>query len=227
MPLPINPITPLLSRFRRLSRGEKTNWGVLFALMALLLFVLVALWLYVYLKSLERPYYELKGYRVADQRSLTAFLRREHNRTQLAQLADFLERAGVGDVTPAANLLRQGPDWLDIEEPPFALPPQDQWRNMVATLAMVRDRVQPAVGPVEIVSAYRSDSYNQKAGGANGRAHQTFCALDLVPQSNISRKELIEELRSLHARLGPESNFGLGVYSDVRFHVDTCGYRSW
>lgn len=195
--------------------------------MALLLLALVALWLYLQLKSLERPYYELKGYRVADQRSLDAFLRREDNRAQLVGLTDFLRRAGVGDVIPAANLLRQGPDWLDIEEPPFALSPPDQWRNMVATLKLVRDRVQPAVGPVAIISAYRSDSYNRKAGGANGRAHRAFCALDLVPQSNISRKELVEELRSLHARLGPESNFGLGVYSDVRFHVDTCGYRSW
>lgn len=217
----------LLSRFRRLPRAQKTNWGVLSALVVLLLAALAGLWLHLYLKSEARPYYELKGYRMADNRSLEAFLRRGDNRERFTRLTRFLQAEGVGDVTPTQNLLRQGPDWLDIDEPPFAMPPEDRWRNIAATLAMVRDQVQPAVGPVHILSAYRGDSYNRKAGGSDSRTHRTFCALDLLPQSNIGRRELVEELRSLHTRLGPKSNFGLGIYSDLRFHVDTCGYRSW
>ncbi|SEA14469.1 D-Ala-D-Ala carboxypeptidase family metallohydrolase [Microbulbifer marinus] len=207
--------------------GQRTNRLVVVGLALLLLLVVVLLWLYLYLKSLEKPYVELKGYRVATMQSFSSFLRRGSNRARVAELTRFLEREGVDNVTAVQNLLRQGTDWLDIDEPPFAIPPSDQWRNIVATLAVLRDEVEPMIGGVDVVSAYRTDNYNRKSGGASRSKHRDFCGLDLVPKSNISRKELIEELRSLHRRLGPKSNLGLGIYHDVRFHIDTCGYRTW
>ncbi len=207
--------------------GQRINRLVVTGLAMLLLLVVSALWLYLYLKTLEKPYYDLKGYRVASMQSFNSFLRRDGNRARVNQLANFLKERGVGDVTAVHNLLRQGTDWLDIDEPPFAIPPSDQWRNIVATLALLRDEVEPALGPMDILSAYRTDNYNRKSGGANSSKHRDFCGLDLVPKSNISRKELMEELRSLHARLGPGSNLGLGIYHSLRFHIDTCGYRIW
>jgi len=207
--------------------GQRTNRLVVAGLAALLLLVVTGLWLYLYQKSLEKPYVELKGFRVATQQSFDRFLRRGDNRARVTRLASYLQERGVDDVTALQNLLRQGTDWLDIGEPPFAIPPGDRWRNMIDTLAILRDEVVPAVGPVDVLSAYRTDNYNRKSGGADTSRHRDFCGLDLIPQSNISRKELVEELRSLYARLGPESNLGLGIYDGLRFHIDTCGYRTW
>ncbi|MFC6977502.1 hypothetical protein [Microbulbifer taiwanensis] len=93
------------------------------SLALLLVLVVIALWLYLYLKSLEKPYAELKGYRVATMQSFNRFLRRGGNRARVGQLTRFLQEEGVGEVTAVHNLLRQGTDWLDIGEPPFAIPP--------------------------------------------------------------------------------------------------------
>ncbi|MCQ3830010.1 hypothetical protein HXX02_11180 [Microbulbifer elongatus] len=222
-----NPFFRAKRRYDHLPPDQQTNWWVVAGVVGLLLVLLLALWLYLQYKAVEKPYYDLKGYRVATEASLNQFLRQGRNRREFAQLEQFLKQAGVADATAPENLLRQGSDWLDIDEPPFAIPPRDYWPNMVATLKLIRDELVPAIGPVDIVSAFRSDAYNRKAGGSKRSKHKSFCGVDLVPQSNISRKELIEELRSLHARLGPASHMGLGIYSGVRFHVDTCGFRHW
>ena len=213
--------------YRNLSPNQQTNWWVCVGVVALLLLLLLALWLYLYFKALEKPYEERKGYRVATQASLKRFLREDDNRRAYTELAQFLDEAGVADTTAPENLLRQGSDWLDIDEPPFAIPPRDYWNNILPTLKLIRDELVPIIGPVDIVSAFRTERYNRKAGGSGKSKHKTFCGLDLVPVSNISRPELIEELRNLQARLGPESHMGLGIYSGLRFHIDTCGYRHW
>jgi hypothetical protein len=49
----------------------------------------------------------------------------------------------------------------------------------------------------------------------------------MVPNRNYSRKELLPILRDIHRTAGKKWNMGLGIYSGVRFHVDTCGYRRW
>lgn len=207
--------------------GRRTNRAVVAGITLLLLLVVATLWQYLYFKSMESPYYELKGYRVATSEHFQRFLRRSDNRERTARLFDYLAAEGVGDVLDAENLLRQGSDWLDIDEPAFAIPPRDLWRNMVTTLALVRDQLEPSIGPVDVLSAYRTANYHRKSGGETGSRHRDFCGLDLVPKSNISRKELVEELRNLHARLGPDSDLGIGIYDSVRFHIDTCGYRIW
>lgn len=206
---------------------QLTNWWVCVGVVSLLLAILLALWLYLQHKAREKPYIELKGYRVATRDNLKDFLRDGGNRREFGQLARFLEKAGVADAIAPESLLRQGSDWLDIREPPFAIPPQDYWNNILPTLKLIRDELVPVIGPVDIVSAFRTERYNRKAGGSQHSKHKTFCGLDLVPRSNISRKELIEELRNLQARLGPDSHMGLGIYSGIRFHVDTCGFRRW
>ncbi|UHQ53799.1 D-Ala-D-Ala carboxypeptidase family metallohydrolase [Microbulbifer sp. YPW16] len=215
------------SSYRTRPPGQRTNRLVIAAIVLILLGIVGGLWLYLYFKALEKPYRDVQGYRVPADHALRAFLRQGDNRTRMKALEGYLRAEGAGDVVEAGVLFRQGSDWLDINEPPFAIPPRRQWENMVNTLALVRDELVPAIGPVEILSAYRTDSYNRKGGGAGGSKHREFCGLDLVPLSNISHKELVEELKMLHARLGEPSRMGLGIYSNVRFHIDTCGYRSW
>lgn len=222
-----NPISQAKRRYDHLPPNQQTNWWVVTGIVVLLLTLLLALWLYLTIQTREKPYYELKGYRVASEASFNQFLREGGNRQEFKQLTRFLRDTGVASATEPENLLRQGSDWLDIDEPPFALPPRAYWPNMIATLKLIRDEVVPSIGPVDVVSAFRTDGYNHKAGGSGKSKHKSFCGVDLVPRSNISRKELVEELRNLYARLGPESHMGLGIYSGLRFHIDTCGFRSW
>ncbi|HEY8567539.1 D-Ala-D-Ala carboxypeptidase family metallohydrolase [Microbulbifer sp.] len=224
---PGNPLSTVKRRYHHLSPNQQTNWWVVLGVAVLLLVLLLGLWVYLQFQAREKPYVELKGYRVATVASLNDFLRTGANRREFGQFALFLEEAGVADTIEPENLLRQGSDWLDINEPPFAIPPRQQWPNIVATLKLIRDEVVPSIGPVDIVSAFRTETYNRKAGGSQKSKHRSFCGVDLVPRSNIGRTELVEELHNLHARLGPDSNMGLGIYSGVRFHVDTCGYRRW
>ncbi|SDK61624.1 Peptidase M15 [Microbulbifer yueqingensis] len=215
------------SNYRRRPPGQRTNRLVIAGIALMLLGIVGGLWLYLYLKSLEKPYRDVQGYRVPTNHTLRSFLRQGDNRARLKELERFLDSRGVGEVVETGSLFRQGSDWLEINEPPFAIPPHSEWENIVETLKVVRDQVIPAIGPVEILSAYRTDSYNRRGGGAGGSKHRQFCGLDLVPLSNIGRGELVEELRMVHAQVGRSSQVGLGIYSSVRFHIDTCGYRSW
>ncbi|WP_444887478.1 hypothetical protein [Microbulbifer sp. JMSA008] len=219
------------TRFRTLyphrPPGRRINFVVVASLTLLLAAALAALWLWLWLKSQEKPYVETRGYRIASEESFNHFLRNGENRTRVQALSDYLESQGVGEVTAVSNLLRQGREWLELEKPPFALPPQAEWANMVSTLKLLRDEIVPLIGPVAVISGFRSDSYNRELEHTDKSRHRAFCALDLIPTSHISQGELAEELQALHARLGPESNFGLGLGKELLFHIDTCGYRTW
>ncbi|WP_237067781.1 D-Ala-D-Ala carboxypeptidase family metallohydrolase [Microbulbifer guangxiensis] len=209
-------------------RAERVNWLVLTGIVLLLLVIIATLWGLLYLQSVERPYVEIRGYRFADEETFQQFLREGDNRARFAEFTTFLREADVDTaLIPPRDLLRQGSDWLRIREPAFALPPRRDWPNIVATLQLVRDEVVPYTGPVVVVSAYRSARYNRKVGGSASSHHRDFCSVDLVPRSNISRRELTEELKAMHVRVGPQSRAGLGIYDGVRFHIDTCGYRHW
>ena len=222
-----NSISKVEFHFRPMPPGRWVNRWVVAGISVALMAAVAALWLYLYVKSLEKPYTELRGYRVPTQQSVDRYLRQDDHRARFAQMLDYFDRRGVGEVVEPQSLLRQGTDWLDIGEPAFAIAPESLWPTMVATLTLLRDELVPSIGPVEVLSAYRTDNYNRKTGGSRSSKHRDFCGLDLVPQSNISRKELVEELKALHARLGPASHMGLGFSSNLRFHIDTCGYRTW
>lgn len=209
-------------------RAERINWLVLTSIVLLLLLTIAGLWAVLYLQSVERPYVEVRGYRFADEATFQEFLRQGDNRARFAEFTTFLRESDVDmELIPPQDLLRQGSDWLRIHEPPFALPPREDWPNIVATLRLVRDEVVPNTGPVLVVSAYRTARYTRKVGGSATSHHRNFCSVDLVPKSNISRRELVNELQTMHVRIGPDSRAGLGIYGDVRFHIDTCGYRRW
>lgn len=110
----------------------------------------------------------------------------------------------------------------------FAAPPEALWPAMFATLRLLRDHVAPALGAVRVVSAWRSEAFNTCLGGAARSAHREFIALDLVPvDPAITRVQLIERLCAVHRALGPQSRFGLGIYSGRRFHIDTRSFRGW
>ncbi|MDP5209691.1 hypothetical protein [Microbulbifer sp. 2205BS26-8] len=222
-----NAVTRVRATYPYQSPGRRVHPAVVGCLSLVLAAVLLALWLFLYLKSQEKPYEQLKGHRIATLKSFNSFLQSGNNRERVNALEHFLATHGVGDITPIHNLLRQGSGWLELREPPYAIPPREQWHNIVGTLALLRDKVQPLIGPVHVISAFRTDDYNRKLEHSDKARHRNFCGLDLIPKSHIGHRELVEELRTLHAQLGPESLFGLGLGDGIRFHIDTCGYRIW
>jgi len=171
--------------------------------------------------------YDIKGYAAASEKAFARFLREGNNRETYAELKNFLQSNQVDQVVPPFELLRQGSDWREVGEPPFAIPPKENWKAMVDTLRVVQQEIVPRIGPVHVLSGWRTYGYNGKAGGSRRSKHMHFCGLDMVPQKKFSRKQLVPILRDIHKRVGKQWNMGLGIYSGVRFHVDTCGYRRW
>jgi hypothetical protein len=146
---------------------------------------------------------------------------------EVAAFDAFLMREGVGDIVPLAELLRSDARWRRCDLPPFAVPPRARWKEIVPTLRYVRDHVEPAVGPVRAVSAYRDPAANRCFGGASASRHMRFAALDLEPVQPLARSVLVKRLCQLHARSGRRLAVGLGIYKGQRFHIDTSGYRRW
>ena len=84
-------------------------------------------------------------------------------RNEYELLVDFLAQREVAMVPP--YVLRQGTDWKAVEHPPFAMPPREQWAAIVPTLQFIRDELQPTIGPIQVVSGYRTSEFNAVAGG--------------------------------------------------------------
>ena len=151
----------------------------------------------------------------------------------------FLVREKVDGILPTWSLL-----WVDrhyasqkCPTEPFVLPPQDQWPKLIPTLKVIRDKVQPAIGPVEVVSGYRTASFNACMGGAPRSAHLQFGALDLIPVTPFKAKhEPFLSLCRMWRQSPTSEGMGLGAYYDAddtringrqRFHIDTFGKRTW
>jgi hypothetical protein len=150
------------------------------------------------------------------------------NRTALASFRDYLAAEGVASVIPVWQLVRTSSSWRECGAQPFEVPPQNKWDGIITTLKFVRDQVEPRVGEVETLSAYRNEQLNACSHGAPQSAHRHFVALDLTPVNKaLDRDEMIRSVCTAHARSGDDYDAGLGFYTGRRFHVDSSGYRKW
>jgi len=149
------------------------------------------------------------------------------NRENVREFREFLSDRRVGDVLPTWQLVRTSSSWRECSAERFEVAPEQQWDNIVNTLAFVKDEVRPRIGAVEALSAYRNEDLNSCSGGRPASAHRMFFAMDLVPEGDVERAELIDELCDAHAERGASYDLGLGFYSGVRFHVDSNGFRKW
>lgn len=167
------------------------------------------------------------AYDRASAEEFDAYLAFEGRRDRFRAFEDFLIQEGVDGVVPAWHLWRQGTDFRNLGEPAFAEPPKEQWSGIVPTLKVLRADILPRVGPVEVLSAYRTERYNSRAGGSSGSRHKWFEAVDVVPAQPWARAELHTELLSFWSTRGSAVDMGLGLYGGTRFHVDTWRYRRW
>ena len=149
------------------------------------------------------------------------------NRESVRSFRDFLAAKQVQDVVPVWQLVRTSSSWRECSAGRFEVAPAQQWENIVTTLAFVKNEVEPAIGDVEPLSAFRNEQLNGCSNGAPKSAHRMFFAMDLVPAAAIDRGEMITQLCSAHAQRGPQYSTGLGFYSGMRFHVDSSGFRKW
>ena len=148
-------------------------------------------------------------------------------RAQVQSFESWQEVTGVRGVLPTWQVIRTASMWRECGGEPFEVPPFHFWPGMVKTLRFIRDRVIPAVGPVQAVSGYRNPALNACARGAGRSAHLDFFALDLIPLQPTTRRQLFERICPAHSRGGAASGIGLGFYSFTRFHIDARSFRRW
>jgi hypothetical protein len=137
----------------------------------------------------------------------------------------FLDRHGVGDVVPVDQLLRSGRRWRVCGGQEFAVPPQENWPNLVPTLRLLADlRRRGVLGADTVVSVFRSSDFNRCEGGSSASRHLGNHALDLdlVPPPGG-----VIALCQAWRRDGARLRWGLGFYSSTKIHLDTAGFRTW
>ena len=154
-----------------------------------------------------------------------------------AEFQGMLEAEGVAGIVPTWQLWRVDAQYASrCGEDYFAVPPKNRWRDIVPTLRLLRAKVIPVTGPLEVVSGWRSPAINTCVKGANRSKHLEFKALDLVAVNRDDRRRLYADLCAMQRAAGPHTAMGLGAYfdpSDVerntegRFHIDAGGYRTW
>ncbi len=155
------------------------------------------------------------------------FLSQNNAYHRYEELVYFLASHGAHEIVPVWQLLQQGSDWKAHGLPKYAIPPRERWNDMINTLVFLKYDLIPYIGPVKVLSGFRTPQYNSFAGGANQSRHLQFSALDLRPMAKIERSQLHGILQNRWSTLGKDYNLGLGLYSGTRFHVDTGGFRRW
>ena len=170
---------------------------------------------------------EVQGFKVPTLAAFRGWVLMNRKEKEIQEGYKYFLDNGVKEGIPLHLILLQGTDWRLSNTTVFNLPDKKNWDNMVRTLVFVQEEVMAKTGVLIPVSGDRSREYNQHAGGAPRSSHLDFCALDMVPVRNISRTELHKILMSVYNKVGRKNNMGLGLYSGVRFHIDTCGFRSW
>ena len=140
---------------------------------------------------------------------------------------DYLTANGVGGVVPTWQLLRTASHWHKCNGQPFEVPPTQHWPNIVHALRFIGTFIEPVIGDVEPVSAYRNPALNTCAAGAPTSTHLTGGGIDMVPTRQITREALMVTLCQIQIENGGWNGIGLGLYKGVRFHIDARNAREW
>lgn len=101
--------------------------------------------------------------------------------------------------------------------------PQHYWENARA-ICVRAQALRDVVGPLVVVSGYRSKLWNNRVGGAKRSQHLTASALDLRSVSYTAT-----ELHDAYLKLikeGTVPDGGLGLYKSW-IHIDTGRPRRW
>jgi Peptidase M15 len=153
----------------------------------------------------------------------------------------FLNAQGVADILPPWQVVQADTHIATgrCEIDPYVVPEEEKWAQIIPTLWLIKETIVPAVGPVRVLSGYRTPAANRCANGAEGSAHMSFSALDLQAinaNATADQKQLFATLCRVWHQSPSSDQFGLGAYyvrnwtgmnEEGRFHVDTIGKRTW
>ena len=141
----------------------------------------------------------------------------------------FLIRNNVHKVVKPWRLFRQPYRIVFFGKLPYSLPPRNVWPNIVPTLRFIKQNIKPVIGDVEVISGFREKHYNLLVGGVAGSRHIYFQALDIVPVKNFCLEDLRPKLMRIYrSNASIQYKLGLGIYSGIKFHVDTLyRKRTW
>ncbi|WP_117234178.1 hypothetical protein [Vibrio maerlii] len=172
---------------------------------------------------------DVKGYKVPTLAAFKGWMLMNHAEDKVRKIGNHFKERGVTNqnTMPLHLVLLQGTNWVLNDTSVFTLPNAKHIDNMANTLLFVQKYIEPEIGVVVPVSGERNKFYNDTSGGAPSSKHLEFCALDMVPLEDINRPDLHKKLDKIWSTHGKEHNVGLGLYSGVRFHIDTCGFRRW
>ncbi|MEH6472418.1 MAG: hypothetical protein V7752_14310 [Halopseudomonas sp.] len=177
--------------------------------------------------SLDKLVVEVNGYKVPTRDAFHGWMLINQASDKVFEIRDYFKTNGVKGELPQYLVLLQGTDWRLNQKSVFVLPNKKNWDNMIRTVKLIEQQIIPVIGDLVPVSGERSEEYNAISGGAKSSKHLNFCAMDLVPEKTIERKLLHQKLLEIHRQIGPSHKMGLGLYSGLRFHIDTCGFRRW
>ncbi len=170
---------------------------------------------------------DVQGYPVPTLDAFNGWIIFNQAENEYKEIIETFEQSGVTHELPLYLVLLQGTNWRLNGKSAFIIPQKKNWPNMINTLLFIEQYLMPELGLLIPVSGDRTPEYNIISGGASRSKHLEFCALDLVPVKTYRREDLHQKLRYIHRKFGAKFNIGLGLYSGVRFHIDSCGYRSW
>jgi hypothetical protein len=107
------------------------------------------------------------------------------------------------------------------QEQPRQFPPQKKLSGVNEEVTSRFNELQGFVGPLKVISGYRSPSYNRRVGGAKKSQHTSGNAIDIdVRHLSIEqRQELIKYASALGYK-------GIGVYANS-IHLDMGSRRYW
>src|SRR5688572_1064546 len=84
------------------------------------------------------------------------------NQLAVDSFAGHLQEQSLSEVIELHQLLRSASSWQQCNAEPFAVPPQEQWAEVVAVLRLVKELVTRGIlGRFEVHSAYRNAELNE------------------------------------------------------------------
>lgn len=115
----------------------------------------------------------------------------------------------------AHEFLNMGASNLQLKVNTF--PPRELWDNVVETV-LFADQVRDRFGhPLKVLSAYRSQKYNKRIGGAQNSYHVHFMAVDLAPiGGKVDRLHYIAMAVREDIGHGGVGRYSWGVHIDSR-----------
>ena len=118
----------------------------------------------------------------------------------------------------------------DCERFRFAIPPREEWKNLVPTLRLLEKlKTIGVIHQTRIISVYRGEEANHCTHDRQYRNHQHNAAIDFQAL-NTARKndsKAVARLCQFWRTYGARYNMGLAIYSNQVIHIDTQSYRTW